>query len=76
MPLPGVTDAAMADPGAYVRGLFIFGLAALGFLAVGAIALGGIQYMIAGSIGSAQKSKDLIVGALMGWGYCWAHISC
>ena len=68
MPLPGVTDAAMADPGAYVRGLFIFGLTALGFLAVGAIALGGIQYMIAGSIGSAQKSKDLIVGALMGVG--------
>lgn len=63
--LPGA-PATFSDPGAYIRILFIFGLSLAGFLAVGAIAWGGIQYMLASSVGSTQKAKDLIVGSLSG----------
>ncbi len=61
-----MTSRTFSDPGAYIRILFIFGLSLAGFLAVGAIAWGGIQYMLASSVGSTQKAKDLIVGSLSG----------
>ncbi len=64
--LPGMTSPIVSDPGVYVRYLFIFGLSLAGFLAVGAIVWGGINYMLAPSVGTTQKAKDWIVGALMG----------
>ncbi len=61
-----MTSPIVSDPGVYVRYLFIFGLSLAGFLAVGAIVWGGINYMLAPSVGTTQKAKDWIVGALMG----------
>jgi hypothetical protein len=65
IPLPGMPKT-ISDPGTYVRYLFIFGLSLIGFLAVGAIIIGGIQYMLAGSIGSVEKARQTIIGALSG----------
>jgi len=56
----------ISDPGQYVRYLFTFGLSLIGFLAVGAIIIGGIMYMTAGSVGSVEKAKQYIIGALSG----------
>jgi lipoprotein-anchoring transpeptidase ErfK/SrfK len=65
IPLPGMPKT-ISDPGTYVRYLFIFGLSLIGFLAVGAIIVGGIMYMTAGSVGSVEKAKQYIIGALSG----------
>jgi hypothetical protein len=65
IPLPGMPKT-ISDPGTYVRYLFIFGLSLIGFLAVGAIIVGGIMYMTAGSVGSVDKAKQYIIGALSG----------
>ena len=67
--LPGLPPGtAISDPAQYVRTFLIFGISIVGFLAVGTIALGGIQYMLAGSVGSVEKAKALIFGALWGVG--------
>lgn len=65
MPLPGMPNE-ISDPGQYVRYLYVFSLSALGFLSVGALVLGGVQYMLAGSIGGADKAKKTIASAAMG----------
>ena len=65
IPLTGMPKT-ISDPGTYVRYLFVFGLYLIGFLAVGTIIVGGIMYMTAGSVGSVEKARQYIIGALSG----------
>lgn len=70
MPLPGMPNALSAaqGPAEYIRYLFTFGLSLIGFLAVVTIIIGGVQYMLAGSVGSVDQAKSRIFGAVWGVG--------
>ncbi len=66
IPLPQSASNVTTDPAAYIQYFFTFGLGLVGFLAVAAVVVGGIMYMTGSTVGSVDKAKTIITGAITG----------
>ncbi|MAF20591.1 MAG: hypothetical protein CMI55_02830 [Parcubacteria group bacterium] len=69
IPTPGfnlLPKDASPDLATYIRGIYLFGIGLVGVAALVYLTIGGLIYMTSDTIGSKEKAKEYIWGAISG----------